>query len=241
MENIWGENPEVSKKKSLNLLCTVLAWRILGMGEPDGLPSMGSHRVGHDWGNVAAAALSHPGHRRAGGGWICWVLGALGSARGLHRVLREDQQSSFRGAGAQLPQEGSGGVSEWWEVIWQSLLSHRPKKSPRRTPHSPLHSETGASTGSEGPAPASPRSHVCLYPWAQLPEGPSLVEHGALLSAAEPHLLQEGLRPCTCPPSERMVPTVKVPVYPLHASTCCRTCLLHLLQAGGRLQPQELA
>ena len=26
----------------------VLAWRIPGMGEPDGLPSMGLHRVGHD-------------------------------------------------------------------------------------------------------------------------------------------------------------------------------------------------
>ena len=26
----------------------VLAWRISGMGEPDGLPSMGSHRVGHN-------------------------------------------------------------------------------------------------------------------------------------------------------------------------------------------------
>ena len=25
-----------------------LAWRIPGMGEPGGLPSMGSHRVGHD-------------------------------------------------------------------------------------------------------------------------------------------------------------------------------------------------
>ena len=26
----------------------VLAWRIPGTGEPDGLPSVGSHRVGHD-------------------------------------------------------------------------------------------------------------------------------------------------------------------------------------------------
>ena len=26
----------------------ILAWRIPGTGEPDGLPSMGSHRVGHD-------------------------------------------------------------------------------------------------------------------------------------------------------------------------------------------------
>ena len=34
----------------------VLAWRIPGMGEPGGLPSMGSHRVGHDWSDLAAAA-----------------------------------------------------------------------------------------------------------------------------------------------------------------------------------------
>ena len=27
---------------------SVLAWRIPAMGEPGGLPSMGSHRVGHD-------------------------------------------------------------------------------------------------------------------------------------------------------------------------------------------------
>ena len=27
---------------------SVLAWRILGIGKPGGLPSMGSHRVGHD-------------------------------------------------------------------------------------------------------------------------------------------------------------------------------------------------
>ena len=36
----------------------VLAWRIPGTGEPGGLPSMGSHRVGHDWGDLAAAYLS---------------------------------------------------------------------------------------------------------------------------------------------------------------------------------------
>ena len=28
--------------------CSVLAWRIPGTGEPGGLPSVGSHRVGHD-------------------------------------------------------------------------------------------------------------------------------------------------------------------------------------------------
>ena len=35
---------------------SVLAWRIPGKGEPGGLPSMGSHRVRHDWSNLAAAA-----------------------------------------------------------------------------------------------------------------------------------------------------------------------------------------
>ena len=35
---------------------SVLPWRIPGTGEPGGLPSMGSHRVGHDWSDLAAAA-----------------------------------------------------------------------------------------------------------------------------------------------------------------------------------------
>ena len=33
---------------------SVLAWRIPGTGKPGGLPSMGSHRVGHDWSDLAA-------------------------------------------------------------------------------------------------------------------------------------------------------------------------------------------
>ena len=32
---------------------SVLAWRIPGTGEPGGLPSMGLHRVGHDWSDLA--------------------------------------------------------------------------------------------------------------------------------------------------------------------------------------------
>ena len=34
----------------------VLAWRIPGTGEPGGLPSMGWHRVWHNWSDLAAAA-----------------------------------------------------------------------------------------------------------------------------------------------------------------------------------------
>ena len=35
-------------EKEMATHSSVLAWRISGMGEPGGLPSMGSHRVGHN-------------------------------------------------------------------------------------------------------------------------------------------------------------------------------------------------
>ena len=43
-------------EKEMATHSSVLAWRIPGMGEPGGLPSMGSHRVAHDWSDLAAAA-----------------------------------------------------------------------------------------------------------------------------------------------------------------------------------------
>ena len=41
-------------EKEMAIHSSVLAWRIPGTGEPGGLPSMRSHRVGHDWSNLAA-------------------------------------------------------------------------------------------------------------------------------------------------------------------------------------------
>ena len=43
-------------EKAMASHSSVLAWRLPGTGEPGGLPSMGSHRVGHNWGDLAAAA-----------------------------------------------------------------------------------------------------------------------------------------------------------------------------------------
>ena len=45
-------------EKEMATHSSVLAWRIPGTGEPGGLPSMGSHRVGHDWSDLAAAAAA---------------------------------------------------------------------------------------------------------------------------------------------------------------------------------------
>jgi len=42
-------------EKEMATRSSVLAWRIPGMVEPGGLPSMGSHRVGHDRSDLAAA------------------------------------------------------------------------------------------------------------------------------------------------------------------------------------------
>ena len=46
-------------EKEMATHSSVLAWRIPGMGEPDGLPLVGSHRVvGHDRSDLAAAAAA---------------------------------------------------------------------------------------------------------------------------------------------------------------------------------------
>ena len=47
-------------EKEMATHSSVLAWRVPGMGEPGGLPSLGSHRVGHDWSGLAAAAAAYP-------------------------------------------------------------------------------------------------------------------------------------------------------------------------------------
>ena len=52
-------------EKEMATHSSVLAWRIPGTGEPGGLPSVGLHRVGHDWSHLAAEyAIWELGPRR---------------------------------------------------------------------------------------------------------------------------------------------------------------------------------
>ena len=46
----------MAREKAMATHSSVLAWRIPGMAEPGGLPSLGSHRVEHDQSDLAAAA-----------------------------------------------------------------------------------------------------------------------------------------------------------------------------------------
>ena len=69
-------------EKEMATHSSVLAWRIPRTGEPGGLPSMGSHRVGHDRSDLAAAAapgyscLENPMDREA---WQATVHGVAES------------------------------------------------------------------------------------------------------------------------------------------------------------------
>ena len=47
-------------EKEMATYSSVLSWKIPGMGEPGGLLSMGSHRVGHDWSDLAVARIRKP-------------------------------------------------------------------------------------------------------------------------------------------------------------------------------------
>ena len=48
---------ETNLSETNSFWASLLAWSVPGTGEPGGLPSMGSHRVGHDWSDLAAWAL----------------------------------------------------------------------------------------------------------------------------------------------------------------------------------------
>ena len=53
VRSLSGEDP---LEKEMATHSSVLAWRIPWSEKPGGLQSMGSHRVGHDWSDLAAAA-----------------------------------------------------------------------------------------------------------------------------------------------------------------------------------------
>ena len=68
-------------EKEMATHSSVLAWRIPGMAEPGGLPSMGSHGVGYNWSDLAAAAAEegydhmcrgHPSEHSVTYHWHCW-------------------------------------------------------------------------------------------------------------------------------------------------------------------------
>ena len=86
---------------------SVLAWRIPGTGEPGGLPSMGSHRVGHDWSNLAAAAANSliPVHSK-----LWKILQEVGIPDHLICLLRNLY------AGQEATVRTGHGTTDWFQI-----------------------------------------------------------------------------------------------------------------------------
>ena len=99
----------------------VLAWRIPGTGEPGGLPSMGMHRVGHDWSTLAAAAATIR-HVLIS----CWL-----SSQGCFQFLEAMAVSCHMASSQNLPQYGSWLLHGQEENLFWAF--HLIKSGPPRT------------------------------------------------------------------------------------------------------------
>ena len=93
---------------------SVLAWRIPGMGEPGGLPSMGWHRVGHNWSNLAAAAAAE----------VKDPPPNVGDVRDLDSIF-ESGRSPGEGHGNQLQYSCLENPMDRGAWRLQSIVSHR--------------------------------------------------------------------------------------------------------------------
>ena len=85
---------------------SVLAWRIPGTGESGGLPSLGSHRVRHDWSDLAAAAAAGSVLKSSHLHLPVVLLGFPGGASGKERTWKCGKRQ-FPSLG-RSPEEGNG-------------------------------------------------------------------------------------------------------------------------------------
>ena len=93
-------------EKEMATHSSVPAWRIPGTGEPGWLPSMGSHRVRHDWSNLAAAAAVM-GSLRVGHDW----------ADSLSLFTFMYWRRKWQPTAVFLPGE-SQGRGAWWAAVY---------------------------------------------------------------------------------------------------------------------------
>ena len=97
-----------------------LAWRIPGKGEPGGLPSMGSHRVRHNWSDLAAAAAAMHIHGQSSPSCptLCNPMNYSPPSYSVHGIL----QARILQWVAMPSSRGSSRPKDW---IWVSCIAGR--------------------------------------------------------------------------------------------------------------------
>ena len=120
-------------EKEMATHSSVLAWRIPGTGEPRGLLSLGSHRVGHDWSDLAAAADGTIGKNPPANTGDARDMGSIsGSGRFPGRGHGNPLQYSFlenpidRGAWQAMVHEVSNSIHDWACMHTLARLGHVP-------------------------------------------------------------------------------------------------------------------
>ena len=96
-------------EKEMATHSSVLACRIPGTGEPGGLPSMGSHRVGHDWSDLAATAAAEYIMRNAGLEETQAAIKIAG--RNINNLRYADDTT--------LMAEKRNSKASWWKWKWR--------------------------------------------------------------------------------------------------------------------------
>ena len=126
---------------------SVLAWRIPGTEEPGGLPSMGSHRVGHDWCDLAVAAAGGPKILHFWQALVCgqnfwttlWVQASPGTpcGRGYFRI----SESSLWVQNVPSIYVRSAKDFWWWAfrgtALWDRTRACSPKATTEKGKHIP--------------------------------------------------------------------------------------------------------
>ena len=109
---------------------SVLAWRIPGTEEPGGLPSMGSHGVGHDWSDLACVHALEK-EMATHSSVLAWRIPGMGGA--LWAAVHGVSQSRTRlkplssSSSSQCRRHKRHGFNPWvWKIPWRRKWQPTP-------------------------------------------------------------------------------------------------------------------
>ena len=208
---------------------SILAWRIPGMGETGGLPSMGSHRVGHDWSDLAAAAKEI-------GKWLPLWLSGKESTCQCRRcrfnpwIRKIPWKRKWQPTPVFLPEE-SYGQRSWQARVHRVQFSSVAQSCPtlcnpmnRSTPGLPVHHylpeftqthvhqvsdaiQTSHPLSSPSPPAPNPSQHQSLFQWVNPSNEVAKVlefqlQHHSFQRNPRADLLQNGLVASPCSPRD---------------------------------------